>query len=186
MGRPATSATPTPSRPPANQEKVAAGKFTSLYKSLGSWRRVAYWWLTGSKRTSGWSDYATRYVNRVMRLYKKSGGGLQRRRRPPATWQALQRAARAWPRLQRLVADRPGTRLRRRQGPLRDQGRRHARRSRSPARGDRLYGPLGPTRGKAKVYLDGTYVKTVDLYRGVFDARAKVFQSGWKAGRQHR
>ena len=33
---------------PANQEMVAPAKFTSLYSWLGSWRRVAYWWLTGS------------------------------------------------------------------------------------------------------------------------------------------
>jgi acyl dehydratase len=59
---------------PANQEKVAAGKFTSLYRSLDSWRRVAYWWLTGSKRTSGWSSTAKHYVARVMRLYAKAGG----------------------------------------------------------------------------------------------------------------
>jgi len=59
---------------PTNQDKVAAGKFTSLYRSLDSWRRVAYWWLTGSKRTTGWSSYAKRYVARVMRLYAKAGG----------------------------------------------------------------------------------------------------------------
>ena len=40
---------------PANQEKVAAGKFRDLYQWLGSWRRVAYWWLTGSSRPTGWS-----------------------------------------------------------------------------------------------------------------------------------
>jgi len=56
---------------PKNQEKVAAGKFTSLHRSLESWRRTAYWWLTGSKRTEGWSAYARRYVNKVMRLYEK-------------------------------------------------------------------------------------------------------------------
>ena len=56
---------------PRNQERVAAGKFTSLHRSLDSWRRVAYRWLTGSKRTSGWSAYARRYVNRVMRLYER-------------------------------------------------------------------------------------------------------------------
>jgi hypothetical protein len=59
---------------PRNQETVAAGKFTSLYRSLGTWRRVAYWWLTGSKRTGGWSPYARRYVNKVMALYAKRGG----------------------------------------------------------------------------------------------------------------
>ena len=53
---------------PANQEKVAAGKMTSLYRWLGSWKRVAYWWLTGSSRTTGWSSYAKRYVAKVMRI----------------------------------------------------------------------------------------------------------------------
>ena len=50
-GRPgpgSTSGTRRASRRPSNQEKVAAGKMTSLYRWLGSWRRVAYWWLTGS------------------------------------------------------------------------------------------------------------------------------------------
>ena len=37
---------------PANQERVAAAKFRALYNWLGSWRRVAYWWLTGSDATS--------------------------------------------------------------------------------------------------------------------------------------
>src|SRR6476659_7430747 len=57
---------------PANQDTVAAAKFRSLYRWLASWRRVAYWWLTGSDRTSGWSYYATRYVARVMSIYNNS------------------------------------------------------------------------------------------------------------------
>jgi hypothetical protein len=36
-------------------------------------------------------------------------------------------------------------------------------------------GPTGPTRGKVKVYLDGTLIKTVDLYSSTFDARKTVF-----------
>jgi hypothetical protein len=51
---------------PDNQETVARAKVHSLYHGLDSWRRVAYWWLTGSSQTSGWSTYATRYVNKVM------------------------------------------------------------------------------------------------------------------------
>jgi hypothetical protein len=45
---------------PANQEIVAGSKFRALYALLGSWRRVADWWLTGSSRTYGWSSAATR------------------------------------------------------------------------------------------------------------------------------
>jgi hypothetical protein len=46
------------------------------------------------------------------------------------------------------------------------------------------HGPTGPTRGKAKVYVDGRYVRTVDLRRAVFDPRATLFRTGWsKVGR---
>ena len=54
---------------PRNQETVARGKIHALYHWLGSWRRVAYWWLTGSSKTSGWSAYASRYVRNVMAIY---------------------------------------------------------------------------------------------------------------------
>ena len=57
---------------PANQEIVAAGKFRSLYASLDSWRRVAYWWLTGSSQATGWSTYATSYVGKVMTVYRST------------------------------------------------------------------------------------------------------------------
>jgi hypothetical protein len=36
-------------------------------------------------------------------------------------------------------------------------------------------GPVGPTRGKAKVYLDGTYVATIDAYRSSYVARRMLF-----------
>jgi len=36
-------------------------------------------------------------------------------------------------------------------------------------------GPVGPTRGKAKVYLDGAYVATIDAYRSSFVARRMLF-----------
>jgi hypothetical protein len=36
-------------------------------------------------------------------------------------------------------------------------------------------GPVGPTRGQAKVYLDGSYVTTVNLYRSSFLPRRIVF-----------
>ena len=58
---------------PVNQERVATGKFTSLYKWLRSWPRVAYWWLTGSKKPPArWSRYARRYVSRIMTIYRNT------------------------------------------------------------------------------------------------------------------
>ena len=57
---------------PRNQEFVARGKMHALYHWLGSWRRVAYWWLTGKSNTSGWSAFAKHYVNNVMAIYKRT------------------------------------------------------------------------------------------------------------------
>jgi Glycosyl hydrolases family 16 len=37
------------------------------------------------------------------------------------------------------------------------------------------YGPTGSTRGKARVYLDGTYVKTVNMYSSSFVARKLLY-----------
>ena len=39
------------------------------------------------------------------------------------------------------------------------------------------YGPKGPTRGKAKIYLDGVYKRTVDLYASQFAASRAVYSA---------
>jgi hypothetical protein len=57
---------------PANQEKVAEGKFKALYRWLGDWRAVAHWWLTGGadknrhKNPATWSASSRHYVDNVM------------------------------------------------------------------------------------------------------------------------
>lgn len=53
---------------PRNQEFVARNRLGELYEKRGNWRRVAYWWLTGSGEGNQalWSDRATGYVDRVM------------------------------------------------------------------------------------------------------------------------
>jgi hypothetical protein len=43
-------------------------------------------------------------------------------------------------------------------------------------------GPVGPTRGKARVYLDGNLVATVDTYRSSFAARDIVFARNLSSG----
>ena len=43
-------------------------------------------------------------------------------------------------------------------------------------------GPVGPTRGKAKVYIDGKAVATVDLRRSTFQARKILFARALTAG----
>jgi hypothetical protein len=59
---------------PYNQEKVAYGRLRDLYRSLRSWDRVAYWWLTGSneRRRKRWSGYAAGYVERIAALRRRA------------------------------------------------------------------------------------------------------------------
>ena len=62
---------------PLDQELVVRGKVADLYRWLGSWRRVAYWWLTGSKvsHESKWSAMGLRYVDNVMSLMARAPKG---------------------------------------------------------------------------------------------------------------
>ena len=62
---------------PWNQEQVAYGKLRDLYRWLGSWKRVAYWWLTGSseKNENKWSSYAKGYVRNIMALRQQAPAG---------------------------------------------------------------------------------------------------------------
>lgn len=166
---------------PANQEKVAKGKFTSLYRSLGSWRRVAYWWLTGSKRTSGWSPYAKRYVNRVMRLYKgapdkppgpdapdkKHFGERHSAIEYTGTWKTAGHDGYAGDKVRYATSKSAAATFT------------------FSGKSVTWYGPVGPTRGKAKVFVDGKYVKTVDFYRGTFKPRVAAFRMTWDGSGAH-
>jgi hypothetical protein len=61
---------------PANQEVVARAKVVALYDWLGSWRQVAYWWLTGLTDThhKDWSTVARHYVRNVLSLMDQARG----------------------------------------------------------------------------------------------------------------
>jgi hypothetical protein len=122
---------------PWNQEKVAFGKIRDLYRWLGSWKRVAYWWLTGSseRRERRWSRYARGYVRNIMRLRERAprdGGRLPRR--------TSSRAGRGDWRLaatrQRLRVE-PGGRAWSRRGSIRDGDIVRVRRGTSVGRGQR-------------------------------------------------
>jgi hypothetical protein len=52
-------------------------------------------------------------------------------------------------------------------------------------RGVAWRGPTGPTRGRAKVYVDGRYVRTVDLRRAAFDPRATLYRTTWSTIAPH-
>jgi hypothetical protein len=70
-------ADPRADQTPWNQERVAFGKIRDLYRWLGSWRRVAYWWLTGrtDRDDRRWSAYADGYVKDIMRLRQRAPRG---------------------------------------------------------------------------------------------------------------
>jgi hypothetical protein len=59
---------------PRNQEFVARQRIAQLYRAKGSWRRVAYWWLTGgdSPDERRWSAHGAKYVDRVMAIVKQA------------------------------------------------------------------------------------------------------------------
>ena len=59
---------------PKNQEKVARARFIALYRWLGTWHRVAYWWLTGRtiRDPERWSETARWYVSAVISLYRRA------------------------------------------------------------------------------------------------------------------
>lgn len=162
-----------------NQDKVAAGKFTTLYRKYGEWRRVAYWWLTGSSRTSGWSRYATRYVNKVMRNYELGAGGSGK---PSGARHLSENDA---------AVTYSGTWSRARHRGYAGDAVRFATRPGATATvtftGTKIawYGPTGPTRGQAKVSIDGRFVKTVDLQRRGFSVRRALFTTGWKSAGSH-
>jgi hypothetical protein len=103
---------------PGNQERVARGKITNLYRWLGSWRRVAYWWLTGDteRNAARWSESASRYVRNVMSLMKRAPRG-GARNPPPSVAGGLTIGRGDW----RLVAR--NIRLRPRVGSHRSVGR---------------------------------------------------------------
>ncbi|HSH22001.1 MAG TPA: SH3 domain-containing protein [Candidatus Caenarcaniphilales bacterium] len=81
-------------RTPYNQEFVARARIQRLYDQRRSWRRVAYWWLTGRSGAdeSRWSEKAIGYVDRVMVVARRAASPGHARRVPqrcfPGTFQA--------------------------------------------------------------------------------------------------
>jgi hypothetical protein len=178
---------------PATQEIVAASKFRALYASLGSWRRVAYWWLTGSSRTYGWSSMATRYVARVMTAYRDGVG-------TEVTVAAVKPA--------KAAKSAPVSTLRRYgetnatisyEGPWKSAkfsryaggAVKYATAGGATATfrftGNTVvwYGPVGPTRGQARIRIDGRYVTTVNLRASSFTAHKAVFGKSWPNAAAH-
>ena len=189
---------------PHNQEIVAAAKMTALYKWLEQWRRVAYWWLTGSSRTAGWSKNATRYVNRVMKIYDTTPNVPT----PPPTPKAKP-TPKPTPKPKATPTPKPVAPVVR-HIPDSGPGIRYTgvwRSARHPAYvGDSVRyavtsgaratftfdghavswsGPVGPTRGQARIYVDGKLAARVDLFAKSFSPHKTVWSRSWPVNARH-
>jgi hypothetical protein len=163
---------------PANQEKVARGKVHDLWHWLGSYRQVAYWWLTGrdGRNVSPWSSTAMTYVNKVMSYYYARATSTTDRRVINDGHSAVKYSGR-WGMAGHgtYVGDKAHYSTQRgASASLTFKGRAVA-----------WYGPTGPTRGKARVSIDGKAVATVDLRSSSFDARVVVFSRRFATSGQH-
>ncbi len=164
---------------PANQDRVAKAKMAELYRWLGSWPRVSYWWLTGSSQTSAWSNAARQYVARVMAIFGGDDAG------PPP-----EEAARHYSERSSTIAYAGTWHVARASGYA---GGRVTYASSAGATaaitftGSRIawYGPVGPTRGKARITVDGVVRATIDLNRPGFRPRAVLYSVSWKAAGRH-
>jgi hypothetical protein len=172
---------------PANQEKVAHRKVTALYNWLDAWPTVAHWWLTGSSERNPnlWSSFSRTYVERIMKIYRATtdaaGAGTVSRTswissndtRVGDSSKAITYRF-AWSTA--AYASYSGHQVR------------YATRTGASAsisftgKGIAWMGPVGPTRGTAKVYIDGKAVATVDLRRSTFQARRILFARPLAAG----
>jgi hypothetical protein len=164
---------------PANQERVAAGRLSDLYRSLGRWDRTAYWWLTGKRGPrETWSRYASHYVDGVMVGFRKrsatpapggtrhldDAGGIVRY---AGAWKTARH--RAYLGGSAHYATTTGAAV-----GVRFVGR-----------GIRIVGPKGPTRGRVAIYIDGRRVGTADLRARTFHARATLVSIQWARRGEH-
>ena len=173
---------------PTNQEIVAHRKVTALYNWLDSWPVVAHWWLTGSseRNSNYWSSFSRTYVQRVMSVMA-SVGSVAGATRTTST--------RSWITSNDLrIGDSSsliayhGTWSKAAFASYSGNQVRYATRAGASAtlaftgNGIAWVGPVGPTRGTARVYIDGKAVATIDLRRSTFQARKLLFSKALAAG----
>jgi hypothetical protein len=182
---------------PANQEKVARGKVTDLYRWLDTWPNVAHWWLTGSgeRNQALWSTYSKYYVAKIMKIYAAVSD----------TQAAI--AAGVAPTTPPVgVVDMTIRRIQESNAGIAYAGRWASARHSGYAGGRVLYsdrdgatatytffgksvawvGPVGSTRGKARVIVDGVVMGVVDLRRSTFKPQVTLYTKTWTKAGQHR
>jgi hypothetical protein len=174
---------------PTNQEIVAHRKVTALHAWLDTWPTVAHWWLTGSSERNAnlWSSFSRSYVQKIMTIYYNT--------RDVAGETSVSRTAWIDTNDTRVGESSTAIAYRYTWAPARYwaySGRqvRYATRTGASAtitftgNGIAWVGPVGPTRGTARVYIDGRAVASVDLRRSTFQARKILFAKALTPG-QH-
>jgi hypothetical protein len=177
---------------PTNQEIVAHRKVTALYIWLDTWPTVAHWWLTGSSERDPalWSSFSRTYVNRLMAIMGSTGdiAGSGTTTSSSSSWidsrdtRLTERSSQIAYRLTWSTATFSG---------YAGDHVRYARASGASAtvtftgKGIAWIGPVGPTRGTARIFIDGKAVANVDLRRSTFRARALLFSKPFPSGGKH-
>jgi hypothetical protein len=176
---------------PVNQERVARAKVIALHAWLGSWPRVANWWLNGDANpSSGWTAFTFSYVNRILAMaglptVSSGSGDGSGAPKPPS---AMPPAPRPPMRLseQHKAISYSGS-----WGKASHPSYQGGRVSWASAKGASAtvrfkgssvtwIGPVGPTRGSAEVWVDGKLVTTVSEYAPAYTARRTLFT--WSFG----
>jgi Transglycosylase-like domain len=171
-----------------NQEKVAHRKVTALYRWLRSWPAVAHWWLTGSseRNPARWSSFSRTYVNRVIALMGGVGStAAGKYRGSSASW--IDSHDTRLSEKSKLISYRLTWSTARHSAYGGDRVRYATRKGASATitftgTGIAWIGPVGPTRGTARIYVDGKAVKSVNLRRSSFQARTLLFSKKLAAG----
>ena len=177
---------------PANQERVARGKVTDLYNWLDTWPNVAHWWLTGSgeRNQALWSSYSKTYVAKIMAIYNATTDAqLGIAPTPPPVGVVVVATRRISETSADIVYSRgwaPAAHEGYAGGQVFYSERDGATANYTMfARSVAWVGPVGPTRGRARIWVDGVSIGIVDTRRSTFKARVTLFNRAWTRAGQH-
>ena len=189
---------------PVNQEKVARGKVTALWNWLDTWPNVAHWWLTGSGNTNRaeWSSYSKFYVDKVMKIYAAvsdvtaANDVMVAPPKPPVGVAVAPPKVTLTTTTVRVGETSSNIAYSGRWRDARQMGYagKHVLYSstngatatyRFEAKSISWIGPVGPTRGRARVSIDGKVVATINLRQSRFHPRETVFHRTWKTTGKH-
>jgi hypothetical protein len=173
---------------PANQEIVAHRKVTVLYGWLDTWPTVAHWWLTGSseRNPARWSSFSRTYVNRIMAIMGGAGSTSAASARGSSTkW--IDTKDIKLSESSKQIAYKLSWSTAGHSGYEGDRVRYATRKGASATiaftgSGFAWIGPTGPTRGTARIFIDGRAFANVNLRRSKFEARTLLFARALSPG----